>query len=610
MKRKGKPRPQGEIRQSQIITTFGPGAMVDLPDHSVLIGGLEMWEGADKPVFEERLTTKLATIFNVPAIRLFEPPIDLKDPLAPRSGITAWKFPEWFIGQYEDSRLRSDAVRSRPLVHRENLIDDKYYLGPDRKKYQVVPVRFVQACVNGHISDINWYAFVHGLNEPCRRPLWVDERGTSGDLRDIIIRCECEKSKAIYAATQIGDRILGFCKGNCLWLGPKVREKCGGENGTPEINRLLVRSASNAYFPQVLSVISIPDPDLRVNKAVNPVWEDFLQYVETIDDLQRERKRAKVFAALEGLTDEAILEEIQRRKGGGTGSGKKIKQSELEMLLSSPDEIGEDVPGDDFYARAFPLKKTESPILSSIERVVLVHRLREVMVQLGFTRFESAVPDIDGELALDVRRASLAREISWLPAVENRGEGIFIALKADRIREWAAQPSVQARGRQLMEGFKAWEKNHPGSTAIFPGVRYILLHSLSHLLITAVSLECGYAASSIRERVYMNDAGCGILLYTASSDAEGTLGGLVQIGRRIESHLEQGLDLGRLCSNDPVCAQHRPNNAQEERFLHGAACHGCLLIAETSCEFRNDFLDRALVVPTVENLGAEFFAEV
>jgi hypothetical protein len=160
-----------------------------------------------------------------------------------------------------------------------------------------------------------------------------------------------------------------------------------------------------------------------------------------------------------------------------------------------------------------------------------------------------------------------------------------------------------------MEGFRAWEKNHPGAGASFPGLRYILLHSLSHLLITAVSIECGYAASSIRERVYINDAGCGILLYTSSSD-EGTLGGLVHIGRQIESHLEHALDSGRLCSNDPVCAQHRPNNPQEERFLHGASCHGCLLIAETSCEFRNDFLDRALVVPTVENLGAEFFTEV
>jgi len=144
---------------------------------------------------------------------------------------------------------------------------------------------------------------------------------------------------------------------------------------------------------------------------------------------------------------------------------------------------------------------------------------------------------------------------------------------------------------------------------MFPGVPYILLHSLSHLLVTAVSLECGYAASAIRERIYASDTGYGILFYTGTSGSEGTLGGLVQVGRRIEHHLGKALELGRLCSNDPVCAQHEPTNPQEDRFLHGAACHGCLLIAETSCERRNEFLDRALVVNTVESLGAAFFPD-
>jgi hypothetical protein len=139
---------------------------------------------------------------------------------------------------------------------------------------------------------------------------------------------------------------------------------------------------------------------------------------------------------------------------------------------------------------------------------------------------------------------------------------------------------------------------------------YVFLHSLSHLLITAVSLECGYSASSIRERIYAGTSGYGILLSTGTPDSEGTLGGLVAVGKRVERHLHAALQLARLCSNDPVCAQHRPDHVQEERFLHGAACHGCLLIAETSCERRNEYLDRALVIPTVDPLGAEFFADM
>ncbi len=134
-----------------------------------------------------------------------------------------------------------------------------------------------------------------------------------------------------------------------------------------------------------------------------------------------------------------------------------------------------------------------------------------------------------------------------------------------------------------------------------------MLHTLSHLLITAVSLDCGYASSSIRERIYVAKSGYGILLYTASPDAEGTLGGLVESADRIDRYLRQAVDPGTLCSNDPVCAQHQPDNRQEDRLLLGAACHGCVLLAESSCERRNDFLDRALVVPTVDGSGMAFF---
>jgi len=156
----------------------------------------------------------------------------------------------------------------------------------------------------------------------------------------------------------------------------------------------------------------------------------------------------------------------------------------------------------------------------------------------------------------------------------------------------------------LIAGFEAWAGRKGIKGATFPGLPFLMLHSLSHLLITAVALECGYSASAIRERVYAGESGYGILLYTGVAGSEGTLGGLVTVGREIENHLLRALELGRLCSNDPICAQHNPANPQEERFLHGAACHGCLLIAETSCEQRNEYLDRALVVATVATTGA------
>jgi hypothetical protein len=192
--------------------------------------------------------------------------------------------------------------------------------------------------------------------------------------------------------------------------------------------------------------------------------------------------------------------------------------------------------------------------------------------------------------------------------VENKGEGIFLQFRRDVVEHWLGKQDVIARGKQLDEGFHQWQQEHNESGRVFPGLPYVMLHSFSHMLIAAVSLECGYPASSIRERVYsLPGTGFGVLVYTGSTDAEGTLGGLIQVGRQIHAHVRNALEMGELCSNDPVCSQHDPQNPHERRFLHGAACHGCVLIAETSCEQHNEFLDRALVVPTVDNQRAHFF---
>ena len=313
-------------------------------------------------------------------------------------------------------------------------------------------------------------------------------------------------------------------------------------------------------------------------------------------------------AALEGITDEEAFGEVQSRKSGIPKGDKKVKVAELETLIAAKEDLGEDRPNGNFFARSLLRSSWDQAWMKSIARIVLVHRLREVVAQVGFTRFESAAPDTDGELEMGVRRAKLAREVSWLPSVENKGEGIFIQFDTDAVESWASRADVQDRGRQLDSGFKCWLDEHQGSHRKFPGLPYLMLHSFSHMLITAVALECGYPASSIRERVYaIPEVGYGVLLYTGTADSEGTLGGLIQVGRRIHEHVNNALELGELCSNDPVCAQHPPDSTHEHRYLHGAACHGCLLIAETSCEQQNDFLDRALVVSTVDHLGVEFF---
>jgi hypothetical protein len=600
MRRRPK-KPLGQFRLSQMVMTYGPGAPADLPTRSVLIGGLEHWEPRGPLITEPRLVQKIKTLFpDLPEVSLHAPPTAGEEP-DDASGVHTWLFPEWFL-TVDPERNEDGRTRSRKLVHRRSLtgwrlIDD------DRKPKDVVPIRFVRACVRGHIDDIDWYRFAHGGDAPCGRQLWLDETGTSGDVGEIIVRCECGNGRRpIMDATIPGTELLGWCNGERPWLGPRTRERCDQKF------RLLIRTASNAYFTQPISVISLPQQDELVQKAIEPVWEDFLQYVETREELASERaKKQKVKQALRDHSDEVVWQAIQNRRSGGP-TDKTVKEAELEILAASQEETGVDRPDGNYYARALPKSAVQGRCAEVIEKVVLVHRLREVQALVGFTRFESMAPSTDGELEAGVARAALAREPSWFPAVETRGEGIFLHFKDSVLERWAKRQPVQDRDRTLLAGFEEWRKEHTQSKRRFCGIEYMMLHSLSHMLLSAVSLGCGYPSSSIRERVYALPQGCGILLYTASSDAEGTLGGLVEVGRRIGQYFDDALEAARLCSNDPVCAQHDPKDPHEQRFLHGAACHGCLLISETSCEQRNDFLDRALVVPTVDAAGAEFFA--
>jgi len=598
--------PPGQIRQSQVITTFGPGALLDLPENSVLVGGLECWSDGGEEIHEPRLVEKLKRLFNPPlaALKLLTPPPLREDlPGAGRIGITSWLFPEWFVTQNVVATDATGKVRSRYLVHRKRLTSGRF-VDEDKGKHPVVPVRFVRACPKGHIGDIDWYYYVHQGKRRCLQQLYIEETGTSGDIYEIWIRCQCGLSRPMGDATNQKMLALGPCDGLRPWLGPFVpKEPCGAPN------RLLIRTASNAYFPRVMSVISLPDRQDSLEKAVNVAWP-FIQGAGSPEHIAVFRTIEVVKAALGNFTDEEVYKEILARKGFiGESSSKSVKQVEIEVLSACVERVGADTPDGTFDGRAWPRQHWDKPWTGALDKVVLVHRLREVMAQVGFTRFEASSPGVDGELEIGAQMAPLARDISWLPAVENRGEGVFLGFKKERIEEWLKRKPVQERARQLAEGLGCWCEEHPQSGRQFVGAPYIMLHSLSHLLITSLALECGYPSSSIRERVYAGESGYGILLYTGTADAEGTMGGLVEAGKHIDRHLRAALEMGRLCSNDPVCAQHDPCSPHERRFLHGAACHGCLLIAETSCEQFNDHLDRALVVATVDNLGAEFFKQ-
>ena len=591
------------VRRSQVITTWGPGALIDLPKDAGIVGSLDSWsypDGFDKmEIKDQRISQKLALLMGIASPRLYAPPPDTAAPGEKDGGISVRRFPEWFLVQ--EKTAQNGNLRSRRLVPRKALDERRRF-----EKLEVVPTRFVRACPNGHVADLPWRRFVHQeIKNGCMQQLWLDEQGTGGDLGDLTVRCECGASRGLHEAAEFESFALGRCPGARPWIGWDAREQCDLPG------RLLIRTAANAYFPQVLSALSLPNKQTGLTKIVAELW-DFLEMVDDESDLAFFKKKPKIAAKLVNQNDSDVVAAIKQLKSGGSAE-RPVKQVELDALLDVPEGFGDDVPVDpNFHARRLPEMIWRKTSLSDpIAAVTQVHRLREVLALTGFTRFEAVVPDIDGEYDTDLVRAELADEPKWFPAVENRGEGIFLLLDPQAVKDWLARAEVQTRVVRLREGFDRWAAERQIERP-YPGGPYVLLHTLSHLLLQSLSMRCGYPASSIRERIYIDPEGdrYGLMLYTASSDAEGTLGGLVQQARDVEAHLATALRSGGLCSNDPICAQHTPGEGFEARWLHGAACHGCALIAETSCEMRNDHLDRALVVPTLAEPDAAFFATV
>ncbi len=648
-------KPRGKMRMSSAMLGAGPGAMLDLPDAAVLVAGLDHWGNPLKPglsasrfveVPDARLQEYVRRSLDAPGpVRLFHVyPAETEAGAAPeQGGLRAWEFPEWYVTRDAVDPARSSArVRSRYLLRREALngkgeleLDDDSGASKKRSRtVPVVPVRFVRACPRGHVEDLDWVGYAHPNHPRCKAilPLRLEERGTSGDIAELFVVCTACKTEQSMVRATIYDRAtglgaLGRCRGVSLWSGSTRTSECKNERGQPTPARLLIRSATNAWFPAQLSAITLPTAEATrspLRRILDVLWNKglkgvtnamFLGFVMQSNDEIRD--------ALAGYAEAEVLAEIERKRADEAAEASLTpeeddkrtrgpKAPELDTFFAVDNLAGVDEPGSHFFAQriAAPARKSLKA-RRYIDRVVQVHRLREVRALVGFTRFEAPVTNQAGDLDLEigVHPAPLASHKQWVPAVENHGEGVFFALDGEHVRDWASERAVRDREDQLRRGFDRWVAERGAKGAYFYGAPFVMLHSLSHLLTTAMSLECGYPSSSIRERVYALGDRYGVLLYTSSPDAEGTLGGLVATGRELERHIDNALELARLCSNDPVCAHYAPDNASGELTLQGAACHGCLLISETSCERQNTWLDRALVVPTLTHRDTAFFRD-
>jgi MrfA Zn-binding domain len=610
----------GELRPSQILTTFGIGSIVDLPHLSVMIMGLEDWPSTDyREINEERLLASVRNALGKQVVSLRTPPVipetDRSNPFEEQSyvGVPVAPFPRWMVCP----RCR----RLAPLASNQFVLKADLFR-PDRVRYvhencrvpgklpTVIPARFVVACKNGHLDDFPWVEFVHRGPTKCSYKLQMLEMGVSGEAADVYVRCEtCETSRPMSDAFSFQNNDLPFCRGRRPHLRDFDENGCPGEDNRPLRVRALLQGASNSWFPLMLSVLSVPQSADLLKQLVTDFWSD-LYDIESEGEIAKLRRRnlLREFSEYSGGDLWAAIED-KKNEGKETEDKEHIDLKTPEWdVFTDPDHAQR--------TKDFRLKEVEPPKQYSkyLDKIVLAERLREVRALIGFTRIESPGDyENPAEFPENQRMAISRAKPNWVPANEIRGEGIFFQFNEDEIYDWTVR--VPELDMQFFEAHKSWRKARgiPDPEEHYPGVRFVLLHSFAHALIRQLSLECGYTAASLRERIYSrNPVGsipsmAGVLIYTAAPDSEGTLGGLVSLGKPevLARHLSQALDSMRLCSSDPLCAEHHAG--KEGTTLHGASCHACLFAPETSCERGNKYLDRSVLIPTVDQTAYAFF---
>jgi hypothetical protein len=608
----GKP-PEGKVRLSQMVTTFGPGALVDLLDHAVLVGGTDFWrydkykaQGfIDEPRLRDAVVAKVGSKlgFELAVGRAFRlPPAGDDDAPTPSNGVQVAEFPTWFVCQ-----------GCRALGPSKNLEREKgryVHRCSNTRKAVCVPVRFVATCRRGHLDEFPWNWFVHpSQDKRCDTPDLYLEEDASGDFAHIEVQCRaCGARRKLSDARE--NEVLPTCRADRPWLGYEGRE----EKGCDKKLEMLVRTASSGYFSQWMSALSIPDKAREILDKVSQadVWSVLQE--ATRDALPMLRKVVPaVRGALGDVSDEQVFAAIESLRSGRPAAREGLRTAEYKVFLDAKDEVEGQLPprDEDFFACRLPPART--PLPPNVSRVVLAKKVRQVRAQIGLTRLSATPLNLQGETEDASSLQPLGLTQTWLPAAEIFGEGVLLCLDEEAVRAWEKREPVMAREQELADGYEMETRNGSKGPG-FPGARFYLLHSLSHLLMSSISLQCGYSASALSERIYCSPATddlpmAAIFIMTGTSGAEGTLGGLVEQGRFLRRHLRRAWDMATLCSSDPVCAHHAPTDPSG-RYLEGAACHGCLFVAEPACERFNHYLDRALVVPTMGHDPAlAFFSE-
>lgn len=606
----------GDIRPSQLLFTYGMGSLINLPKFSAIVLGLDHWrKELAPPITEERLLSAVRKELGDQVERLALPPVDPQKSqnrdyghTAEGIGLPVAPFPEWMVCSRCRMMGRANSglfeFRSHPLYTHEH----KYVHVncPKAKEPAVIPARFYVVCESGHMDDFPWQYFVHkGHNLDCKSQLQM--LGMAADISTIIIKCmTCNEFRYIVEAFNKAKQVMPRCQGVHMHIGGQADE-CDKQM------KPMTLGASNTWFPVTLSVVSIPlEIKTELEALINEHWET-LKKVESIEEIKMLIKFDKLNKFFQYHDQpEAIFEAVKARQDTDKSDKDNPDKDDLLIpeyrVLSNP-EKAKVTPN--FKIVNEPVPQTYRDFIS---KVVRVERLREVRALIGFTRVDA--PDRGGAEQSD-RLAPLSYgKPKLVPASEVRGEGIFIVFNMEKILEWLKPKELKKYRKEFRKAHVQWrmQRRYPSPEDDFPSLAYVLIHSFSHALMRQLSLECGYNAASLKEKIYsqLPDGEhlpqAGLLIYTSSPDSEGTLGGLVELGReeRLGYIIEQALENSKLCSSDPLCSEHEMISGSQVS-LHAAACHACLFAPETSCERGNRYLDRSVLVSTLTSEGLNFF---
>ncbi|MCW4001528.1 MAG: DUF1998 domain-containing protein [Candidatus Bathyarchaeota archaeon] len=617
------------IRRSQLISPWGVGQMINFPkDESLMVVGLDIWEEKFRTISEldefiiteERLAKRLG-------VKEFRLPPDFRDPgpgvTNPSLKIPFVRFPRWHYctrcGHMEkasiyDSQKPTCSGISFGSGRSCNEI-------PERKRQRLIPVRFIAICPkHGHIEDFPFMEWVHnGAAPEGIHNLRLRAGRSSGALTGIEITCSCGAYKTMGGAfnesalTKIGIT----CSGGRPWLGEE-RER-GNTIHCGEELRVVQKGASNVYFSQVRSSIYLPQWESSIDRKLVDVLEKNWGFLTTgMENGNFQRMRFELVAERFFSEDkkefytERLLDAASKRIAGKDISGtddseEKYRKMEYDAILSESGGENQDFYVTKIQAGTYDDLESGGAVSNGFKSIGLLHKLRETRAFTGFSRW---LPD-DGKSLTDKRNfIKLGQSIEWLPAVVVRGEGVFFEFNEKRLKEWAKKEDVINRAKFLSNNYnRPREAKGHKRREIKP--EFILIHTFAHLVINQFSFECGYGSSSLRERIYCNlefseETMNGVLIYTASGDSEGSLGGLVRQGKpgNLETIVYNAIENSRWCSSDPICID---SHGQGPNSCNLAACHNCALLPETCCEESNMLLDRAMLIGILDNPSIGYF---